>query len=59
MHPDGESGTELVANWGARPVFITSTFLQPERDWVWDFLFLAMDIAEITTTAIRLDADGR
>jgi hypothetical protein len=31
---------ELVPNWGARPVFITSTFqdMQAERDWVWDFV---------------------
>ena len=31
---------ETVANWGARPVFITSTFqdMQAERDWLWDFV---------------------
>jgi hypothetical protein len=36
---------ELVANWGARPVFITSTFqdMQAERDWLWDFVFPAIE----------------
>jgi hypothetical protein len=41
----GESGMELVPNWGARPVFITSTFqdMQAERDWLWDFVRLAIE----------------
>jgi hypothetical protein len=36
---------EFVANWGARPVFITSTFqdMQAERDWLWDFVFPALE----------------
>jgi hypothetical protein len=36
---------ELVANWRARPVFITSTFqdMQAERDWLWDFVFPAIE----------------
>jgi hypothetical protein len=36
---------ELVANWGVRPVFITSTFqdMQAERCWLWDFVFPAIE----------------
>src|SRR5207244_3104850 len=39
------SRMELVANWSARPVFITSTFqdMQAERDWLWDFVFPAIE----------------
>jgi hypothetical protein len=36
---------ETVANWGVRPVFITSTFqdMQAERDWLWDFVAPAIE----------------
>lgn len=36
---------ETVANWGVRPVFITSTFqdMQAERDWLWDFVRPALE----------------
>jgi hypothetical protein len=35
---------ELVANWGARPVFIISKFhMWAERDWLWDFVLPAIE----------------
>jgi hypothetical protein len=36
---------DLVANWAARPVFVTSTFqdMQAERDWLWNFVAPAVE----------------
>jgi hypothetical protein len=36
---------ETVANWGVRPVFITSTFqdMKAERNWLWDIVAPAIE----------------